>query len=424
MIFMLEKINALIWGNGLIVLLLLIGTMYTFRLKAIQFRMFPYLFKSFRNKEIRKKQFRTLCMSLGTAMGTGNITGVASAIAIGGAGAVFWMWISAFLGMATVYAENSLSARYSDERLKGPMAYLTKGTGCIKLASAFSFCCLLASFGMGGMVQINAMSESIKCCSRISPFYLSAIVFIVVVSIVCGGAKRIENAAKIFLPFATVFYVAACIVVIYKTRSLLPNVFTRIFKEALGFEQCIGGISGYGIKRAVSVGIRRGVFSNEAGLGSSPILHSSADNFKDDELQGMCAMFEVFIDTMICCTITAITILSASSDGTVQGAFSLISGHYSGHIIAILMIVFAFCTVIGWYYCGETAFLFLAPKGSRTVFSFVFSFVAALGAIIKAEKAWTISDIFNGLMAFFNIIGLILLMNHVKGIKHSDTVNK
>ncbi|WP_037270723.1 alanine/glycine:cation symporter family protein [Ruminococcus flavefaciens] len=421
---MLERINDLIWGKGLILLLLLIGVIYTVKLRAIQFRLIPYMIKTAHNKEIRKNQFKTMCVSLGAAMGTGNITGVASAIVIGGAGAIFWMWISAFLGMATVYAENNLSSIYSDKSIKGPMAYLAKGAGSMKLAICFAFCCILASFGMGGMVQANAMSECIRKCLKISPFLLSIIVFIVVLAVICGGAKRIERAAQIFLPFATILYTAICISVIWKTRSNLPNIIIKIFYEAFGIRQCVGGVSGYSVSKAVSSGIRRGVFSNEAGLGSSPILHSSSVNSNDIELQGMCSMFEVFIDTIICCTLTAFTILCASSNGTVYEAFDTATGKYSCCIIAVLMTAFAFCTIIGWYYCGETAFIFLHPNSSKTVFSFAFSLVTALGVIIKAEKAWTISDIFNGLMAFFNIIGLFLLINKVKGIKISGSVNK
>ena len=417
---MLERINGLIWGKGLVFMLLLIGIVYTVKLKAVQFRLIPYMIKSTRSKEIRKNQFKTLCMSLGTAMGTGNITGVASAITIGGAGAVFWMWISAFFGMAIVYAENSLSSIYSDKNTKGPMAYLSKGIGSRKLAKLFAFCCLLASFGMGGMVQANAMSESVTNCTGISKFHLSIIAFIIVFTVVRGGAKRIEKAAQIFLPFATILYAVICIFVLYRTRSELSNVFLSIFREAFGISKCVGGITGYSISKAISAGIRRGVFSNEAGLGSSPILHSTSDNCKNAELQGMCSMLEVFIDTMICCTLTALTVLSASKNNTVEEAFHIFLGDNSCYFIAVLMTTFAFCTIIGWYYCGETAFVFLNNKLSKKIFSFVFSLVTAVGIIIKADKAWTISDIFNGLMAFVNIVGLILLINKAERIKRSD----
>lgn len=421
---MLERINSFIWGRGLICLLLLIGVIYTIKLKALQFRMLPFIIQKCKNKEIRKSQFKTFCVSLGTAMGTGNITGVASAIAIGGAGAVFWMWLSAFLGMATVYTENYLSAKYSDKEVKGPMAYLTKGAGSSTLAVCFSASCVLTSLGMGSMAQTNAMSESIMVCTDISPFLLSVIIFTVIFAVICGGVKRIEKAAQIFLPLATILYTVMCIMVIYKAGSELSNVFTKIFMEAIGVEQCVGGISGYGISKAVSAGIRRGFFSNEAGLGSSPILHSSSENCINTELQAMCSMFEVFIDTMICCTLTAFTILCASADGTIQSAFCVFLGDFSYYIIALLMTIFAFCTIIGWYYCGETAFLFLVPNVSRKFFSFVFSLIAAIGVIIKADEAWTISDIFNGLMAFFNSIGLIILFKKVNGIKTDNSANK
>lgn len=410
---MLEKINSHIWGVGLISLLLITGIIYTFKLRFIQFRSFPYVLKSMKNGE-NKGQFRTVCMSLGTAMGTGNITGVASAISIGGAGAVMWMWISAFLGMATVYAENSLSAIYSDKKVRGTMAYIEKGLKSRHLAGFFAFCCLLASFGMGGMVQINTLSESVIDCTGISPFFLAIILFSLIFLIICGGAKRIGTAAQILLPFATVLYTILCIIAITKFRDRLPSVLSQIIKEAFGVKQAAGGISGYTLSKAVSAGIRRGVFSNEAGLGSSPILHSSSQNADFGVMQGMSSMLEVFIDTMLCCTLTALVILCASEDNTVRTAFFHVTGGKTDIFLAVIMSVFSLCTVIGWFYCGETAFRYFFKNSKAFFFAFVFSLTASLGAIFKAESIWTLSDIFNGLMAFPNLLALLMLIKHVK----------
>jgi len=410
---MLEKVNSYVWGVVLISLLLMTGALYTFKLRFIQFRMFPYFIKNVK-KGGNNGQFRTICMSLGTAMGTGNITGVASAISIGGAGAVFWMWISAFFGMATVYAENSLSAQFTDKKVRGTMAYIEKGLGNKCLAAFFSICCILACFGMGGMVQINALSESMRNCTDIPPFFLSLVLFFLIYAIISGGAKRIGSAAQILLPFATVLYTVLCIFVIAKYSEKLPYVFSQIINEAFGIKQAAGGISGYALSKAVSAGIRRGVFSNEAGLGSSPILHSSAENANNSAMQGMSSMLEVFIDTMLCCTLTAIVILCASDDNTVRTAFFHVTGVKTDIFLAVIMSVFALCTVIGWYYCGETAFKYLFKSRKTAIFAFVFSLTASLGAIFKAESIWTISDIFNGLMAFPNLLALLLLFKHVK----------
>ena len=410
---MLEKVNSYVWGVVLISLLLMTGALYSFKLRFIQFRMFPYFIKNVK-KGGNNGQFRTICMSLGTAMGTGNITGVASAISIGGAGAVFWMWISAFFGMATVYAENSLSAQFTDKKVRGTMAYIEKGLGSKCLAAFFSICCILACFGMGGMVQINALSESVRNCTDIPPFFLSLVLFLLIYAIISGGAKRIGSAAQILLPFATVLYTVLCIFVIAKYSEKLPYVFSQIINEAFGIKQAAGGISGYALSKAVSAGIRRGVFSNEAGLGSSPILHSSAENANNSAMQGMSSMLEVFIDTMLCCTLTAIVILCASDDNTVRTAFFHVMGVKTDIFLAVIMSVFALCTVIGWYYCGETAFKYLFKSRKAAIFAFTFSLTASLGAIFKAESIWTISDIFNGLMAFPNLLALLLLFKHVK----------
>lgn len=421
---MLEKINGFIWGNGMIFLLLAVGVIYTLKLNFIQFKTIPYIIKNLNDKKLRISQTKTICMSLGAAMGTGNIVGVASALSIGGAGAVFWMWISAFLGMAVVYAENTLSALFSDRDIKGPMAYLKKGLGSSRLANIFAFCCLMASFGMGGMAQTNSMSESIRKCVDIAPILIAVVLFTAIYTVIRGGAGRIENTAQILLPIATLLFSVICIIAIIKSERTIADVFSEIIHDAFGINQTLGGISGYGVSRAVSAGIRRGVFSNEAGLGSSPILHSASQNYASADLQGVSAMFEVFIDTFICCTLTALTILCSSSDGSISTALLSVTGYWTNTVIAALMTVFAFCTVIGWYYCGETAFTHLFGKNQKKIFSLVFAVSASFGAVISTEKVWLLSDIFNGAMAFPNLVGVILLINKVSGIKHISSANK
>lgn len=399
---MLEKINNLVWGNGLVFLLLAVGIIFTVRLGFIQFSLPRFLFSGKKSSNSGLSQLKTVCMSLGTTMGTGNITGTATALAMGGAGAVFWLWISAFLGMATVYAENVLSAKYSDDYAKGTMAYLSYGLGTKWLAYIFAIFCVLASFGMGGMVQVNTFAESLP----INPLITFAVTFAVIYLITSGGAERIGTSAQYLLPVASVAYAVGCIAVLVVFRHNIPHVFTDIFSKAFDFRSVSGGFAGY----AVSVGIRRGIFSNEAGLGSSPILHSSAGN-TEPHSQGMWSMFEVFFDTILCCTLTAVTLMSAGSL-SVTDTFSTVMGGFSQPFVSAELCIFALCTVIGWYYCGETAFRYITGKENK-IFCFVFALISSSGALFSAQSVWTLSDIFNGLMAFPNLIALLFLIKNV-----------
>lgn len=411
----LEKINSQVWGAGLIFLLLATGLIYTVKLGFIQFRMIPFLIKdSGKNRKNQGvSQFKTVCISLGTSMGTGNITGVAAAVATGGAGAVFWLWVSAFFGMALVYAENSLSVIYSDKESKGTMAYLSKGVGSRTLAVVFAVFCVCASLGMGGMVQVNAFAESLHSFTDVSGLITAPVICIIIYLVISGGAERIGKTAQMLLPVVSVLYIIGCVAVMIHFRENIPHAFSEIFRQAFGIRQAVGGISGYALSRAVSTGIRRGIFSNEAGLGSSPILHSVAESDRP-ELQGMWSMFEVFFDTIICCTLTAVTVICADGDFTVQSAFSAVMGKSALPFLAVETAVFAFCTIIGWYYCGETAFRWLSGGKGGKIPCVVFAVTASLGAVFTMKTVWTLSDIFNGLMAFPNLVGLILLMNKVR----------
>lgn len=414
----LEKINSFVWGPGLIFLLLGTGLFYTVKLRFIQLRLPGELLKSRSSGNSGLSQFKTVCMSLGTAMGTGNITGTAAALAIGGAGSVFWMWVSAFLGMATVYAENVLSAKYSDDSRRGPMAYLSAGLGSKTLAGAFSFCCVLASFGMGGMVQVNTFAEGLADCFPVNRLLVALICFVLIYSIIRGGAKRIGTAAQYLLPAASAAYAVICIAVLILRHEALPDVICRIFREAFDIRPAAGGFLGY----AITVGIRRGVFSNEAGLGSSPILHSAAGK-TSGHIQGMWSMFEVFFDTMLCCTLTAVTVLCASEALSVAEAVAVIPFIPAKAFIAAELGVFALCTVIGWYYCGESAFLYLTGHRYRRIFCLLYAVIAAGGAVFSAGAVWTVSDIFNGLMALPNLTGLLLLSGRVRPNKPENTGN-
>ena len=397
----LQRICRAVWGPGLLALLLGTGALCTLRLRFVQLRFF-------RGMNLKSggglSQAGTVCLSLGAAMGTGNITGVAAALAAGGPGAIFWMWVSAFLGMALVYAENELSVRYSDSRRKGPMAYLEKGLGSRALAGIFAVFCMAAAFGMGGMVQVSSFAEALALPCLSGRFLLAGAVFGVVFFVISGGAKRSGKAAQLLLPIASAIYVIVCGIVIFRQRERLPGAFRSIFSCAPGLRQVSGGALGC----AVSVGIRRGIFSNEAGLGSSPILHSAAESSAPGQ-QGCWSMFEVFFDTIFCCTLTALTLLCAGASSP-ESAFALVLGKAAAPLVSAELAVFAFCTMIGWYYCGETACRYLFPECRTAVPRLIFAIASASGAVISLRSVWALSDIFNGLMALPNLCGIILLL--------------
>lgn len=416
----LKKISEFVWSSGLIFLLLSTGLIYTIKLGFIQFRFIPYLIKSRKKGKSKDgggiSQLKTVCMSLGTAMGTGNITGVALALAIGGAGAIFWMWVSAFFGMALVYSENYLAITYrrSDE-CSGPMAYLKYGLGSKILPVVFAIFCLAAALGMGGMVQVSSFTDSLYECSSIKPAVAAVIIFAVIYFVIKGGVGRISSAAQALLPAITITYLIISFLVIFKFRSNIPSAIEKIFTEAFSFTSAAGGISGFAVSKAVSAGIRRGIFSNEAGLGSSPILHCASENDLP-ALQGMWSAFEVFFDTVVCCTITALVLLTSAdnTDFSVSDSFGTILGERTDLFLTISMAVFAFCTIIGWYYCGETAFKYLFSRSKTKIFCLLFAAFSSLGAVLTLETVWTLSDIFNGLMSVPNLLGLLLLINKVK----------
>ncbi len=414
MVFFISRLNSFIWGGGTVALLLITGSVYTIRLRAVQLSLPGFLLHGRRKHDTIKglSQRKTVCMSLGAAMGTGNITGVAAALAAGGPGAVFWMWVSAFLGMALVYAENSLSAIYSDGRIRGPMAYISKGLGCRRLADAFSAACIFATLGMGGMVQISSIAGEVTSCMDAPAVAVACISFFAVLYVTCGGARRIGTAAELLLPAAALLYAAVCAAVIFASAEKLPAAFCSIFTEALGLRQASGGTLGY----ALSVGIRRGIFSNEAGLGSSPLLHSAAGD-SDLYTQSMWSMFEVFLDTMICCTLTALTIICAAPDLSINTAAGTILGGGAGFFLSAVLTVFAFCTVTGWYYCGEAAFRHLFGGRHIRKFCVFFSVISASGAVLSAKTVWELSDVFNGVMMLLNLPALILLMKKVRRYK-------
>ena len=429
---MLERINTLIWGNLLLCLLLGTGLYYTVRLRGFQLwgmgKVLGRTFSGCRRNTAgsgRISQLQAISAALAATMGTGNIVGVATALTVGGAGAVFWMWISALLGMLLVYAENLLGSlfRYrcpDGSWCGGALAYLERGMNSRPLALAFAACCVLASLGMGNMAQVN----SIACAARegfgLSPAVCGLVTAALGGGIVLGGVRRIGKAAQsLILPLSALYLLCGTVFLILR-REMLADAFCSIFRGAFGLTAVGGGISGAAVRRCMNIGLRRGVFSNEAGLGSASLLHAAAEA-EDPKLQGMCGIFEVFADTMLCCTMTALVILcSGVTDPGLDGAvlvmeaFSVRFGSFGRIFITLSVMLFAFATLIGWSICGESAARYLSPRWGSSVYRLCFLAACMIGAVQDLTLIWQLSDLFNGLMAFPNLIGLIGLRRHVR----------
>ena len=427
---MLEKINSAVWGEGLLFLILATGLFLSFKMRFFQFTHFGGIIKNtigslFRchDKKCDEKSitpFQALSTALSATMGTGNIIGVASALAMGGAGAIFWMWISAVLGMMTIYAENYLGTlyRYKNDRgewIGGAMAYMEKGLGSRCLAVIFSVCCILASFGMGNMAQISSISDAFSLSFSVKPVITGTVTAILIFIIIMGGIKRVGNVTQLIIPVLSAVYIISAFIIICINYKNIPHAFSEIINQAFSPKAAGGGICG----TAVSIGLRRGVFSNEAGLGSSGMLHS-ASSVENPHIQGMWGIFEVFADTIVCCTLTALVILSTGAHKTgndgvmlVTHAFSKELGGIAPIFISTAVSLFAFATIIGWFYCGECAVTYIFGSCSIPFYKFIFLISAFAGAVSGLEAVWTISDIFNGLMAIPNLTGLLLLRKEI-----------
>lgn len=444
-----SAVNSFVWGVPMLVLLVGTGILMTALTKFFQLTHIKHWFKNtiggiFHDEHITKhtakedqsiSQFQSLCTALAATIGTGNIVGVASALIAGGPGAIFWMWIVAFFGMMTNYSENVLGIYYRrknerDEWCGGAMYYLKDGLGSYKgfrqigavLAVLFSIFCVMASFGIGNMSQINSISGNMKSAFGI-PTYVTGIALLILAALVIvGGLKRIASVTEKLVPFMAIIYVVGALVVFLMNIDQCGAIFSAIFKGAFGLRAVGGGIVGSGVKMALTWGMKRGVFSNEAGLGSSVMVHSSS-NVKEPVRQGMWGIFEVFADTIIVCTLTAFVVLSSglvdletgavlsSSEGSalVGEAFATKFGSIGPMFIAIAILLFAFSTVLGWSHYGSKAWEYLFGTKSMIAYKIVFVLMIYVGATMNLGLAWDLSDTFNGLMAIPNLIGVLSL---------------
>ncbi len=442
-------VNNFVWGIPMLILLVGTGILMTVLTKFFQLSHIGHWFKNtiggiFSDKHITKhtdkddksiSQFQSLCTALAATIGTGNIVGVASALIAGGPGAIFWMWIVAFFGMMTNYSENVLGIYYrrknsNDEWCGGAMYYLKDGLGSYKgckqigavLAVLFSAFCLLASFGIGNMSQVNSISANMEAAFSIPTVVTGIALMILAALVIVGGLKRIASVTEKLVPFMAIAYILGALVIFFANIGQVGAVFAAIFKGAFGLKAVGGGIVGSGVKMALTWGMKRGVFSNEAGLGSSVMVHSNS-NVKEPVRQGMWGIFEVFADTMVVCTLTAFAVLSSgivdletgavlsesSGSALVGEAFATIFGSFGPMFIALAILLFAFSTVLGWSHYGSKAWEYLFGTKSTIVYKIVFVLMIFIGATMNLSLAWDLSDTFNGLMAMPNLIGVLCL---------------
>ena len=427
----LQLLHEIVWGPWTMLLFLGTGLFFTVKSGGFQIRKLPYWWKktvgSLGNGSI--SSFQTSCTALAATIGTGNIVGVATALTAGGPGAVFWLWISALIGMATAYAETSLGQKYRYRRPDGawqcgPMVSMERGLGCRSLGLIYALFAVLASLGMGSMVQANAVSETLCYEAGMKQEIAAVLVTALTAAVVWGGIRRISRMTSWFVPLSAGIYFFFSVWVLVVCRRSIPVVLGQILKEAWAPGAVGGGIAGFLFSRSVRFGLARGVFSNEAGLGTLAVLHGAAEDTTPEE-QGMWAMFEVFVDTIVICTLTALVILCAGMESGLDGAaltsfcFTKILGSFGGFLVSASMAAFAFATIVGWYYIGRQMFSYLAEylcPGVNTEYLYTILYLLAvwLGCICRLELVWLMSDLVNGLMAYPNLLSLWLLAGHVQ----------
>ena len=449
-------VNGIVWGPVGLALLFGTGLILSARTGFFQFGHFGYWMKNtigaiFADKHITAhtgkddkaiSQFQSLCTALAATIGTGNIVGVATAIISGGPGSIFWMWVMAVLGMMTNYSENVLGIFYrrknaNGEWSGGAMYYLADGLGGKKgckqlgrvLAVLFACFCVLASFGIGNMSQINSIAGNMQAAFRVPNAITGVLLAILTALVILGGLKRVAAVTEKIVPLMALFYIVGALTVVFTHVMEVPAAFAAIFKGAFAAKAAGGGVLGYGVSRAITWGFKRGAFSNEAGLGSSVMVHSSS-NVKEPVQQGMWGIFEVFADTIVVCTLTALVVLTSGfvdletghmltevqGSALVGEAFSTVFGAFGPKFIAVSILLFAYSTTLGWSHYGTKAFEYLFGTKATVGYKTVFVGMVLVGATMKLDLAWDLSDTFNGLMMLPNLIGVLTLSGTVARI--------
>ena len=424
---MLNAIDSFLWGIPLITLLVGTGILLTVRLSLLQVVHLPralgLILKAKNRGAGDISSFKALCVALAATIGTGNIVGVATAVKVGGPGAIFWMWMAAFFGMATKYAEGLLAVKYrtTDERGEiagGPMYYIRRGMGEKYRPMAGFFAAatvLVAFFGIGTFPQVNAIVDSVELSFGVPRIVTDLALTALIAAITIGGLRSIAEVASRIIPFMAVLYIVICAGIILMHIGEIPAAIALILDSAFTGTAAAGGFAGSTVMMAMQNGIARGVFSNESGLGSAPIAAAAAKT-KEPAEQGLISMTGTFIDTIIICSMTGLVlVLTGAWHGDTAGAamtgaaFSSLYGSIGGALLTVSLALFAFTTILGWNYYGERAVLYLAGVRAILPYRLVFIVLIACGAFLKLEAIWVLADIVNGLMAIPNLIALIAL---------------
>ncbi|HEM4066776.1 TPA: sodium:alanine symporter family protein [Streptococcus suis] len=428
MLELFKAINNLVWGPPLLLLLVGTGVYLTLRLGVFQIGKLPtafrLIFSSDQSGQGDVSSFAALCTALAATVGTGNIVGVATAITTGGPGALFWMWVAAFFGMATKYAEGFLAIKYrtkdaNGQAAGGPMHYITLGMGQKWKPLAIFFAIsgvLVALLGIGTFSQVNSITASLEMSFGLAPQLISILTAILIAFFIFGGIEKISDVSTKVVPFMAILYILASITVLAVHWDQLLPTLALVFKSAFTPAAAVGGFVGATVKEAIQRGIARGVFSNESGLGSAPIAAAAAKSDNPVE-QGLISMTGTFIDTLIICSLTGLSILVTDQWTTeglagaplTQAAFATVFGNTGSIALTISLVLFAFTTILGWSYYGERCIEFLFGTKSILPYRLLFVAMVALGGFLKLDLIWTIADIVNGLMALPNLIALLAL---------------
>lgn len=433
-----EQASDILWNSLLLFLLVGTGVFFTIRLRGVQLRRFGEgVHRVFGNFTLRGKKaddqgmssFQALATAIAAQVGTGNITGCATALVSGGPGALFWVWVSAFFGMATIYAEAVLAQRYrttvNGKVTGGPAYYIRaafKGTFGKVLAGVFSVLIILALGFMGNMVQSNSIGDAFHNAFGMSHLAVGIVVAVIAAFIFLGGVQRIAAVTEKIVPIMAAFYIVGCAVILVMNYKALPNAFTQIFVLAFNPQAMAGGVAGVTVQQAMRFGVARGLFSNEAGMGSTPHAHALAKVNHPRE-QGAVAILGVFIDTFVVLTLTGLVLITSGliPDGLTgtaltQAAFSQAFGGFGPVFIAICMFFFAFSTIIGWYFFGQSNFKALFGEKALPVYSVIVVVFILVGSTLKVDLVWAMADFFNGLMAVPNLLALLALSGVVAAI--------
>ncbi len=439
-------LNNIVWGVPALVLLMGAGIILTVGLKGFQFRKFGYAMKNTLGKMFQKQEakagevtpLQALTTALAATVGTGNIAGITFAVTLGGPGSIFWLWVSALLGMATKYSEVLLSVKFRERNVVGdwvggPMYYIKNGLGKNWKWLGAVFCIFggLASFGIGNAVQVGEITSAVNTAIRsfapsaaehelVINIVLAVILMVIIGVVLVGGIKRIGEVTEFMVPIMSVIYIVACLLVIGANITKVPHVFAMIFQGAFTPQGVTGGVAAITIKTCIEWGVKRGVFSNEAGLGSAPIAHAATSETNPVK-QGLYGIFEVFMDTIVICTLSGLTLLLALDAETInygvkgttalnaQALGTVLGGKAGALIIAIGLSLFALSTVLSWGLYGTRCWEYLLGEKAVKPYQIIFTLVVIISATMDLSLAWNIADTLNGLMAIPNLIGLILL---------------